>query len=151
MKHKFFKSPLAILFVFIFILWLPCAIIAYRLGSIPLVPNWRFNVKVKKHSGMSMFTMTYKVLNSEEPFSYFYVNGSWFKVEERGNSMIVYKTNKIFTFPCLSKNSLFTKENPNDQALRDNRLEKWFIHDMAKSVVFSNATLSVSVSKKAPP
>jgi hypothetical protein len=132
--------------------WLSTVFIAYCFGYVPLVPAMKWRVEAKTHTGVPICAKTYRMLGRDSPL-FLRVNGgswNWFITSVFGNKTSVSVPNHLRTFPCLSVNSVGGVNYGVD--ILDGKLdEKWWLHREGDSIVFSNAVISVTVSKKDTP
>ena len=144
------------LFLFVsgalFLAWLVFALFACVAGRRPLLPAAKWQAKAGTHCGTPMSIKTYRMLGHDMPL-FVRVNGGrqpwdWFVVSISDDAARVSVPNTPRAFPYLGYNH----DMWHGVDILDAKIEeKWFVSHTGDSVVFSNATLSVSVSPKTPP
>ena len=170
MKNKWLKSPYLVIFGLLFFPWLAIVIMAYFLGRVPLVPTLKWQVKTVTHSGMPVSVKTYRMIGRDEPllihvtgdsqtsvydhYSLYdqtkedidaYWRERWFAVfiNEEG-ALVTSMQPGPDTFPCLNYNP---DKNFGIPILHGKLEEEWFLARVGDSVVFSNRSIAVSVSR----
>ena len=137
----------------------------------PLVPTWRWRVKAETSSGIPLFVKTYKWLGFNQGAFYIQIKSKdgtplyisppewtkpeelterWFKVLFTKDKALVNDT-YANTYPYLCKilpDILFGQDECNNILVYRGGIENWGLSRNDKSLIFSNALITVSVTKK---